>query len=202
MSLLTLALETSGAACAVAVARGKTWLASHHQPMARGQAEALPLMVDAALAEVGVSFAMLDQVVVTVGPGSFTGIRVGLSYARALGLALDRPVLGVDSMVAAAACVPEPWEGDVAVALDTRRGMAFLQNFAPGLTPRDAVTVGHPDTEASAWRRVGNAWPEGVAVAGPGPSAMGLLRALDQGVPVLPPVPLYLAAPLLGGAKV
>jgi tRNA threonylcarbamoyladenosine biosynthesis protein TsaB len=58
------------------------------------------------MAEAGLAFADLDRIAVTVGPGSFTGLRVGLSFAKGLGMALDIPVVGLDSLVVIAASAP------------------------------------------------------------------------------------------------
>ena len=74
-----------------------------------------------------------NRVAVTVGPGSFTGIRIGISAARAVGLALKIPVIGVSTLSAYAAPLIANVVGEVvAVAIDARHGNVFFQGFAPG----------------------------------------------------------------------
>ncbi len=101
--MLTLGIHTAGRACLTGLARGETLLAAAGEPIARGHEERLPALVDAALKEARKTIADITQVAVCTGPGSFTGIRVGVAYARALGLALDVPVIGLTSLHAIAA---------------------------------------------------------------------------------------------------
>ncbi|MCH7931874.1 MAG: tRNA (adenosine(37)-N6)-threonylcarbamoyltransferase complex dimerization subunit type 1 TsaB, partial [Proteobacteria bacterium] len=90
-----LALDTATAACSVALWSDGTVLAQRFATMARGHAEALMPMVEAVMAEAGLAFADLDLVATTVGPGTFTGLRVGLAAARGLALAGGLPIVGV-----------------------------------------------------------------------------------------------------------
>jgi tRNA threonylcarbamoyl adenosine modification protein YeaZ len=92
----TLAIDTSLRACAVAVTGG-AWAS---EPMQRGQAQRLIPMVGEVLARAGLSYADVRRVAVAVGPGSFTGVRVGISAALGLGLALGVPVVGVSTLAA------------------------------------------------------------------------------------------------------
>ncbi|MEX0628166.1 MAG: tRNA (adenosine(37)-N6)-threonylcarbamoyltransferase complex dimerization subunit type 1 TsaB, partial [Cucumibacter sp.] len=99
---------------------------------ARGHAEVLIGQVDLLLARGGIAHADIDRVAVTTGPGSFTGLRVGLAAARGFGLALSIPVLGVGTLtalsLAARAAAP------LCVLVDARRGEAWRQFFsAPGV---------------------------------------------------------------------
>jgi tRNA threonylcarbamoyl adenosine modification protein YeaZ len=117
--------------------------------MERGHAEALLPLIERVMARVEGGFASLDRVAVTVGPGSFTGLRVGIAAARAIGVACKVPVIGVSTLAALAA----PWileqkPGLVAVAIDARHGNVYFAAFGPDgratsaprvLPPREAV---------------------------------------------------------------
>ena len=127
-----LAIDTAcGAASAAIVESGRTDpLAVVSRVMARGHAEALAPMVEEAARSVEGGLATLDRIVVTIGPGSFTGIRVGLAMARAMGLALGVPVVGVSTLAALAApLLSRPRPGVIAAAIDARHGFAYFQLF-------------------------------------------------------------------------
>jgi len=99
-------------------------------PMERGHAEALLPLIDRVMARVDGGFAAIDRVAVTVGPGSFTGLRVGIAAARAIGLACRVPVVGVSTLAALAApliLADEP--GTVGVAIDARHGQVYFAGF-------------------------------------------------------------------------
>ncbi|MHB1205546.1 MAG: tRNA (adenosine(37)-N6)-threonylcarbamoyltransferase complex dimerization subunit type 1 TsaB [Rhodospirillaceae bacterium] len=130
--MLILAFDTSGAACSVAVWRDGAVLARRRDVMERGQAEALMPLIAAAMDEAGVGYAALDRIAVTVGPGSFTGVRVGLAAARGLSLALGVPAVGLlTSEVLAAAVPPQERKGATRIlaAIDTKRGDLYVQQF-------------------------------------------------------------------------
>ncbi len=121
----------------MAVARGDAVLCAEHLEMPHGQAEALLPMVDRAMRGARLEASALDLVAVTTGPGSFTGIRVGLAAARGIVLGLDIPLFGVTSFEAvAAACAPDPAGRFLLVALESRRADLFIQLFSPA---RDAL---------------------------------------------------------------
>ena len=103
-----LCLDTALASCSVCVydADTKIALAAEQQSMERGQAEALPPMVARVMEKSGIAFGDLGRIAVTTGPGTFTGIRIGLSFARALGLARNIKVVGIDTMKAVQVAVP------------------------------------------------------------------------------------------------
>ena len=131
--MLILAFDTSGPACSVVVWRDGTVLARRRDVMERGQAEALMPLIAAAMEEAGIGYAALGRIAVTVGPGSFTGVRVGLAAARGLTLALDIPAVGLLTSEVLAAAVPSP-ERKIAtrilVAIDTKRGDLYVQQFS------------------------------------------------------------------------
>jgi tRNA threonylcarbamoyladenosine biosynthesis protein TsaB len=96
--------------------------------MARGQSEALLPMVERVVKAAGIAMQDIDRIAVTVGPGSFTGLRIGIAAARGLALALARPAVGVSTLAAFAA--PALVSGaslPVAGAIDARHGMVFFQ---------------------------------------------------------------------------
>ena len=100
--MVMLALDTALNACSAALFDGIRPVAQRFEVMERGHAERLPSMVDELFREAGASPRMLSRVAVTRGPGTFTGVRIGLSYARGLGLALGIPVTGIDTLLATA----------------------------------------------------------------------------------------------------
>ena len=106
-------------------------VASRSEEMKRGQAEALMPMLNAVLAEVGAVWEELDAVGVGVGPGNFTGIRIGVSAARGLALGLGIPAVGVSGFEALFHMADRP-VGQVAVFLEAPRNAAYFQIFSNG----------------------------------------------------------------------
>lgn len=96
--MLILAIDTSLSACSAALVRGDETLVSRIEPMARGQAERLAPMVREIVGVSGLGFGDVDQIAVTRGPGAFTGLRIGLAFARGLALALDKPCIGISTL--------------------------------------------------------------------------------------------------------
>jgi tRNA threonylcarbamoyl adenosine modification protein YeaZ len=102
-------------------------------PMERGHAEALMPMVARAMEKVEGGFASLERVAVTVGPGSFTGIRIGIAAARGIALARGIEAVGVSTLAAfAAPLLFEESDGIVASAIDARHGHVFFTAYGPG----------------------------------------------------------------------
>ncbi len=97
---LILGFDTSAAHVAAALLSGDQVLAQTHTPMRKGQAETLFPALDKLLTGAGKAYADLDAIAVGVGPGNFTGIRISVSAARGLALALDRPAIGVTGFAA------------------------------------------------------------------------------------------------------
>jgi tRNA threonylcarbamoyl adenosine modification protein YeaZ len=98
--------------------------------MLRGHAEALLPLVARVMQEARTRFVDLHRIAVTTGPGSFTGLRVGISAARAIALAAGLPAIGVTTLEAYAAPYLASREGPVAVAVDARHQHVYLQVFA------------------------------------------------------------------------
>lgn len=133
-----LGFDCAGLGCSAAVLRDGVVAARRAEVMERGQAERLLPMIAAVLDEAGIAAAAVDLIAVTVGPGGFTGLRIGLAAARGLALATGAPVLGVTSFAAVAAGVPPAARTDrsLVVALDSKRAEFFLQVFAPDGSPQ------------------------------------------------------------------
>jgi tRNA threonylcarbamoyladenosine biosynthesis protein TsaB len=130
-----LAIDTALAACSAAVldtAYGGI-VASESLPMVRGHAEALMPLVARVMKASGAAISDLDRIVVTTGPGSFTGLRVGIAAARGLALATGVPAVGVSTLSAyAAPYLGVDGENPVIAAIDARHGHVYLQIFGPG----------------------------------------------------------------------
>ncbi|MEQ1771088.1 MAG: tRNA (adenosine(37)-N6)-threonylcarbamoyltransferase complex dimerization subunit type 1 TsaB [Devosia sp.] len=125
-----LAIDTAAPRLGLALLRGEA-VDVLDEPMTTGQAERLFPAIAELLARSGTTYADLTRIAVTTGPGSFTGLRIGLSAARGLGLALGIPVIGLGSL-AAISLGAEPL-APLVVLLDARRGEAYTQHFsAPG----------------------------------------------------------------------
>ncbi len=107
--------------------------------MERGHQERLALIAQAVVAEAGVDFAEIARVGATVGPGSFTGLRVGVAFAKGLASALSAETVGVSVFEALAA----DREGLVFAAIDARRDQIYLQGFNDGqaLDPPRAASL-------------------------------------------------------------
>jgi len=113
------------------------------QPMKRGHAEALMPMIARVMKDAALAFTALDRIAVTTGPGSFTGLRVGLSAARGIALAAGKPVIGVTTLTAFAAPVVSANAAQAVIsAIDARHDHVYVQAVAgdgsPLLSPRVA----------------------------------------------------------------
>jgi tRNA threonylcarbamoyladenosine biosynthesis protein TsaB len=126
-----LALDSATAACSVAAWIDGNVVAVERADLQRGQAEALLPMVERVRAAAGMPFEAFDRFAVTVGPGHFTGLRVGLAASRGLALAANRPLIGITTLAAVAAAVPddELTTSALVVALDSKRAEPYLQTF-------------------------------------------------------------------------
>jgi tRNA threonylcarbamoyladenosine biosynthesis protein TsaB len=128
-----LALDTALGACSACVVEEglPEPLASETIFMTRGHAEALLPMIDRVVARSPGGFSGLDRIAVSTGPGSFTGIRIGIAAARAIGLACEIPVVGLSTLAALAApLIAEGVEGVVAAAIDALHANVYFQVFS------------------------------------------------------------------------
>ena len=200
-AVTTLVIETATAACSVALLDGGTTVAMRHELVGRGHAERLVPMIAELLAEAGV--ARPDALLVDCGPGSFTGIRVGLAAARGFALAWDAPVDGYSAMALIAAAAP-PKEEMVAVAITGGHGELFVQRFARApLAPLDALRSLAPAAAAEAIPErlvLGSGAEALVAARGWGTAEERYPRAADAALlppalAALSPSPIYGRAP-------
>jgi tRNA threonylcarbamoyladenosine biosynthesis protein TsaB len=128
--MLILAIDTALDACAAGVldTDAGQMIAVESQAMKRGHAEALMPLIRRVMDASGVAFAGLDRIAVTTGPGSFTGLRVGLSAARGIALAADKPVVGLTTLNAyAAPLVGQNGEHPIIAAIDARHDHLYFQ---------------------------------------------------------------------------
>jgi tRNA threonylcarbamoyladenosine biosynthesis protein TsaB len=151
--LRVLAIDTALGACSACIwqAGAPEPLASETIPMERGHAEALLPLIDRLSSQVLGGFESLDRVAVTVGPGSYTGLRVGIAAARGIGLAAGIPVIGVATLSAyLAPLMAGERRGLYTAAIDARHGHIYIQAMAPGgrtiippglMTYRDALRL-------------------------------------------------------------
>jgi len=135
---MVLAIDTSFGPVSAALANAAgDIVASFAADNAPGtQAETLPPRVAEMFASAGVPFGRVSRIAVTVGPGAFTGVRVGLAFAKGLRLATGAVVLGFTTLECLAAQAARMYPGhDVAVAIDAKRGEVYLQLFDRSLVP-------------------------------------------------------------------
>lgn len=201
-----LVIDTALGLCTVAAFEDGRLLAVRSEAMTRGHQERLGGFLRDVAERAG-GFATLDRIGVTVGPGSFTGLRVGLAFAQGLGAALDRPVVGISALDALAASAPST--PLTAALIDARRGQVYARFW------RDGVPTGEPEAlnlEDAAARiaalgagihlvgtgapLLAGRFPDSAVLPldGPSPEALAALTAAADPASD-PPRPLYLRAP-------
>lgn len=174
--MLILAIDTALDACAACVldTDAGQLIARESQSMKRGHAEALMPLIARVMTEAGIPFARLDRIAVTTGPGSFTGLRVGLSAARGIALAAGKPVVGLTTLTAyAASVVSEDGQHPIISAIDARHDQVYFQvvsgNGSSLIRPRvgpveealAASRFGAPLLVGNAARILAERWPAG-----------------------------------------
>ncbi len=211
-----LAIDTALEACSAAVLDTESAATAVYEslPMVRGHAEALIPLIARVLDRAEFNFSDIDRIAVTTGPGSFTGLRVGISAARGIALATGKPAVGLSTLAAYAApliAVKDPTA--VVAVVDARHDHVYMQVFAPGgrtlvsarLVPmREALrfaATGAPRLIGTGAKLLAAAWPP----AERPPSSVDPLGAPDiNWVARLglaaddtgdPPKPFYLRAP-------
>ena len=214
--MLVLAIDTALDACAACVLdTDENRLVAHESlPMKRGHAEALMPLIARVMDATGIAFTSLDRIAATTGPGSFTGLRVGLSAARGIALAANKPAVGVTTLMAyPAPVVGENREAPVISAIDARHDHVYFQAVGgdgstlipPQVAPIEealaASRFGAPHLVGNAARLLADRWP----AHAPPPIAVDpqaapdiawvawLAAAVDPDA--APPRPTYLRAP-------
>ena len=210
-----LAIDTALEACsAVVLDTEQDRAIVESQPMLRGHAEALMPLIGRVIERTALRFSAVDRIAVTVGPGSFTGLRVGISAARGIALAAGKPSFGITTLAAyAAPLIAEDNHSAVAVAIDARHRHVYLQVFAPGgkplFAPRIASVADAVDAALGAGpvRIIGtgatmlaDAWPAGEAAPlvvedRRAPDVTWVARLAAAAKAPAEPKPLYLRAP-------
>ena len=172
--MLILAIDTALDACAAGILDTEAGhlIAQESLAMKRGHAEALMPLIARVIQQSGLAFASLDRIAVTTGPGSFTGLRVGLSAARGIALAADKPVVGLTTLTAyAAPVVSQNRASPVISAIDARHNQLYFQvvsgDGSPLLRPRvgpieealEASRFGAPHLVGNAAKLLADRWP-------------------------------------------
>jgi len=206
---LILGFDTSAAHCAAALLSGKTVLGERFAAMGKGQAEHLMPLLGDILAESGADLSVVDAVAVGVGPGNFTGIRIAVSAARGLAMALGVPAIGVTGFEVLRGHKSRRAPARQLVSLPGPREGLYLQLFEDG---REAAAPAYiPDPASADWAALGLDQATGFlghmapdaghagAQAASLPQArfaMTLCRIardkLAEGAPRTPPAPLYI----------
>jgi tRNA threonylcarbamoyladenosine biosynthesis protein TsaB len=210
-----LAIDTALSACAAAVFDSDTdeVLASESLPMERGHAEALMPLIARVMDQAQAEFRDLGRIAVTVGPGSFTGLRVGISAARGIALAAGRPAVGVSTLSAyAAPCIAEDLSNKTIAVIDARHAHVYMQVFGeggytlfpPGYAPIEQALDylgGEVHLTGSATEQLLALWPASepppfLFRAAPAPDLAWIARLGAAADPETAPAsPLYLRAP-------
>lgn len=214
--MLILAIDTALDHCAAAVldTRNRQFLAKECLTMKRGHAEALMPLIARVMAQFGGGFPALERIAVTTGPGSFTGLRVGIAAARGLALATNKPVVGVTTLSAyAAPLLEDEAEEPVVVAIDARHDHVYAQAFsgrgasliAPAVVPVEevfhAARFGAPRLVGNAAQMLADRWPAqmeppALVEARPGPDIASVALIGAAADPEAAPArPFYLRAP-------
>ncbi|HET9902295.1 MAG TPA: tRNA (adenosine(37)-N6)-threonylcarbamoyltransferase complex dimerization subunit type 1 TsaB [Xanthobacteraceae bacterium] len=176
-----LAIDTALSACSAGVLDSQAGLlGTESLPMERGQAEALMPLIARVMDQAETDFTDIDRIAVTVGPGSFTGLRVGIAAARGIALAASREAVGVSTLAAFAAPLIARDGADVVIAaIDARHGHLYMQVFGG---PHRALRGGAYVDLATAKRAIDEA--EGnVFLAGPAAEILARLWPEDRPAP-------------------
>lgn len=157
--MLCLGLDTTGQYCSAALVDGETVLARASQKIGTGHAEILGPMVQTLLIQAKTSVKQIDKIAVCVGPGSFTGLRVGLSFAKGLALPHNIPLVGISALEVWAKARDPEGALSIISAADVKRGQILYQNWVSGISEnapalleyQAAETVFKPMVKTGGW---------------------------------------------------
>ena len=223
---VVLAVDSAGLGCSVVVASGAAVLSAEQDTAIYGQAEKLVPMVASVMRRAGLPASALDVIGVTVGPGSFTGIRIGLSAARGIAHVNGARLIGVTCFEAVAASLPKRSlrTGFVLIALESRREDLFVQLFDHARVAIEGPTAIMPTALNGMLNKVIGAAPlllagdaaqraasnldrrsDTIVAEGSAPNAAGVLRAVlcrwPSPAQAAGPMPLYLRPPAVTLSK-
>ena len=189
--MIVLGLDTSGPDCSVAIVDEAVVRAQITRNIVRGHAEVLAGMVEEVFQKAGLTPADIDRLAVCTGPGSFTGLRVALAFAKGFALPRQLPVVGINALDVTA---QELWirDGDdeyMGVYRDIRRGEVFYGEYKCG----EPVTAPRAMSEEEASER-GSNMSSTVELYGTDTQILAWL-AMDRDPAVYPAQPLYSRGP-------
>ena len=166
--MMLLALDTTAATATAALFRDETLVAEREADADKKHAETVLPLIDTLLEENGVTIAQIDRFAVDIGPGSFTGVRIGVSLVNALAFALGKPIVSVDSLLTLALSSGET-QKPVCAMIDARNGNAYAALYHSGRTiiepcaveiesfcaklPEDTILTGDVRTELKMFPR-------------------------------------------------
>ena len=183
--MIVLGLDTTGGACSCALVDDGRILAHISEPIGRGHAERLAPMVAELLAAAAKTVSDIDQIAVCTGPGSFTGLRVALAFAKGMALPRRIPVIGLSALHVHAATLDPEGAKDMTVFTDVRRSEICIQSFAAGRPVAAPHTVKHANTDLA----------DAVEFSGAISTPIMAWLSMDIAAADYPAAPLYSRAP-------
>ena len=140
--MLTLGIETATAVCSVALVREGRMIAEYRHQQAKMHAEIIAQLIENQMNACGLSFAELEGIGISTGPGSYTGLRIGMSFAKSLAFAHDLPIAAIPTCEAMAFALPADIES-IAIVLPSRRGEVYAALYQ---RERDRLKMQKPAT--------------------------------------------------------